>query len=156
MTDLNAKRRQALSAVLLTAVIMVLSGCGQQSDQLISLSFTVTFVNEIQEASHWFLPDTEENRKKSLWGEASVAAVSGLKTNQATEIVIEGTEESDQYLLRMIDTDQIYYAFDSLVLKEGCSLRFYRDSSAFEEVSLEVQYPDGEEAVLYSGFAGTL
>ena len=60
---------------------------------------TITIINGVYEASIWILPDTEANRKTTLWGTATVSKIQADSSSQAG---IDKPGDNGQYLFRMI------------------------------------------------------
>lgn len=82
------------------------------TDNTLMETIRITFRNEGQEADVWIIPNTEENRKTTLWGTASVA-----KSTPGAEYTVNVTKsESDEYLLYMIDTEEMYYESGAITL----------------------------------------
>ena len=104
-------------------------------------TITVSFVNEVVPGGVWILENTQENRKASVWGTASIE-----KAKLEEEYSVTTREdESGSYLLRMIDTDQIYYSADDIPLKDGYSMVLYKSDDEFEDIMLAVYDETGEE-----------
>ena len=64
---------RCLSLFFGVVMMLALFGCGKQKHELYfdEESFRVTFVNNVETADVWVLPQTDENRNSSLWGTAS-------------------------------------------------------------------------------------
>ncbi len=60
-------------------------------------TITIGFVNSVQTADVWIIPDTEENRKTTVWGTASVKNAEPEKEYP----VSIPRNDGDTYLLRM-------------------------------------------------------
>ena len=82
---------------------------------------TIGYVNEISTADVWVIADTEENRKTSVWGSATLKDTAPEKEYS---VDIEKSED-DRYLLRIIDKDHLYYESGSFELKDSYSLLVY-------------------------------
>ena len=80
------------------------------------------FVNSVNQADVWIINNTEENRKTSTWGTASIKDAEQEKDYSVT---LEKNSD-DTYLFRMIDVDGIYYESNAITLKEGYSLLIFR------------------------------
>ncbi len=76
---------------------------------------TVTFTNEINKSDVWILPETEENLKTTLWGEATAA---DLEKDESREVNPEPLDGVGTYILRIIDEDQMYYSANGITLKD--------------------------------------
>ena len=115
-------------------------------------TITVSFVNEVEPADVWILENTEANLKTSLWGTASLP-----KAKLENEYAVTVRKDSgNSYLLRIIDTDEIYYAADDITLKDGYSLIIYRSDGEFQEIILSVYDEAGEKVADYSVFNAAL
>ena len=69
-------------------------------------SISVTFLNNVEEADIWILPQTEDNLKTSLWG---TPTVSKMRVGEQKAITISD-EGTGRYIVRIIDSDQAFYA----------------------------------------------
>ena len=95
---------------------------------------SVTFVNEVEEADIWILPQTEENLKTSLWGTASIRQ---LGTGESAEVVLNDGYDAASYILRIIDDDHAFYSVNDLKLLDGYTIVFKYEGSKYDAV-LEV------------------
>ena len=88
---------------------------------------SVTFINSVEAADIWILPQTEEILHTSLWGTATFKDL----PSGASEVcrVAAGTEK---YIIRIIDKDQAYYAVSNLDLSDGCSVKFTTDTDKYD------------------------
>ena len=66
---------------------------------------SVTFVNGVEDADIWILPQTDENLGTTLWGTPTLK--DSVKDTIGT-CRIEGGAEN--YIVRIIDADEAYYA----------------------------------------------
>ena len=69
--------RVVVFILILSAVFLFACASGSMTSkdaQEVATEETITigFVNSVQTADVWIIPDTEENRKKSVWGTASI------------------------------------------------------------------------------------
>ena len=115
-------------------------------------TITIGFVNSVQAADVWIIPDTEENRKTTVWGTASVKNAEPEKEYP----VSIPRNDGDTYLLRMIDKDHIYYESKSVTLLEGYSLIIYRNEENDRDIRLVVYDSDGKELTDESVFNAAL
>lgn len=83
-------------------------------------SISVTFLNNVEEADIWILPQTEENLKTSLWGTPTISKMS-VGEQKAVTIGDEGT---GKYIIRIIDCDHAFYATSDLALDNSYTIRF--------------------------------
>ena len=85
------------------------TGTGEGADNIMGKTsnepITVSFVDSVENADVWLIPDTEKNRKTSVWGTASIK-----NAEQEKEYSVSISKNpGDMYLLRMIDIRHIYY-----------------------------------------------
>lgn len=111
-------------------------------------TISVTFVNEVEEADIWILPQTEENLQTSLWG---TATISKLKPGEQKTVGINGNQE--KYIVRIIDVDQAYYSANDIALDENYMIRFRTDESKFE-AKLVTSDPEGNSVTSENIFQG--
>ena len=88
---------------------------------------SVSFVNDVDEADVWILPQTKENLKTTLWG---TPTLSKLKKGEKEIADIGG--ETEKFIIRIIDTDHAYYAVNDIVLGDGYTVRFKTEESKFD------------------------
>ena len=112
---------------------------------------SVFVVNEANEADVWILPDTEANRKTTLWGTATVAK---LNVNDKQPASVEESE-SGAYLFRMIDTDLKFYSVSGIKLKADYMLTL-RPTGAFYDFELLIFDENGNLIGMYDGVASKL
>lgn len=111
-------------------------------------TISVTFVNEVEEADIWILPQTEENLQTSLWG---VATIPKLKSGVQKTVGINGNQE--KYIVRIIDVDQAYYSANDIALDENYMIWFRTDESKFE-AKLVTSDPRGNSVTSENIFQG--
>ena len=99
----------------------------------------ITFVNELTDLDVWILPNTEENRRTTLWGTATLG---GMSEDEERQISFAALEGEVLYLVRVIDTREVYYAADSVRLEPGCTVRLSSGDGPMTAV-LEVTGADG-------------
>ena len=112
---------------------------------------TVIFINGVQDADIWILPETEENLKTTLWGKATV---SGIQTNESREAPLCDAGENGLYLIRMIDTDHIFYSANGIMLKPDWTVRV--TGHDLQSVKIEVSDESGVLKNTYDVFAASL
>ena len=91
-------------------------------------TISVTFINDVEKADIWILPQTKKNLKTSLWG---TATISKLKPGEKKTISINDFEEG-RYIVRIIDDDKAYYSANDIILKENYIIRFKTDETKYE------------------------
>ncbi len=75
-------------------------------------TININFQNEVQIANVWIIPNIAENRNTFLWGYATVEK-SALDRNYRIPII---KSSNDEYLLYMIDIDEMYYESGPIIL----------------------------------------
>ena len=91
-------------------------------------SISVTFLNNVEEADIWILPQTEDNLKTSLWGTPTFSKM--IIGDQKTCTVSD--EGTGRYIVRIIDCDQAFYAASDVVLNDGYMIRFETDETKYD------------------------
>ena len=127
--------------------LMFLFGCNRKKDEDPKIS--VSFRNEVKEADIWIIEDTEANRKTTVWGKAHIAK---LPEGEESEVSIKASKDGN-YLFRMIDADHMYYASETISLKDDYSLRIYKEDLSF---CLEICDEQGNVTATLTLFAGRL
>lgn len=89
---------------------------------------SITFINYVEEADIWILPQTEENLKTSLWGTPTFSKMKAGE--EGTPAVTD--EGTGRYIIRIIDTDHAYYSANDLVLDDNYTVHFKTDDSKYE------------------------
>ena len=146
--------RKALSILLCLVTISLFCGCNTTKESetvATTCDRTITIINSVYEASIWVLPDTEANRKTTLWG---TATVSKLQADSSSQAGIDKPGDNGQYLFRMIDTDKMYYSSENLVLEDGWTLEI--KGNIRSGVTIEVTDKDGKLNATYEVFAARL
>lgn len=114
-------------------------------------TISVTFINDVEKADIWILPQTKENLKTSLWG---TATISKLKPGEKKTISINDFEEG-RYIVRIIDDDKAFYSANDIVLKENYTIRFKTDETKYE-AELVTLDQNGEAVSKTEAFQGVL
>ena len=112
---------------------------------------TVDFTNGLSEADVWIIPETEANRKTTVWG---TATASGVNSSESRAVPLCEPGGNGLYLFRMIDSDGWFYSANSVNLKEGWSLQI--KGSDPEAITLEVSDENGAVQNTYNVFAARL
>ena len=110
---------------------------------------SVSFQNEVEEADVWLLPQTEENRKTSLWGTPSTGA---LGKGELAELTLTNPGYAEAWLVRIIDRNKAYYSAQDLKLEDGYTVVFKSEGSKFDAV---IEVHDASGAVVFSAEAFT-
>lgn len=146
--------RRAIPVLLCLIALALFCSCNttKESETMATTADrNITIVNSVHEADIWVLPDTEANRKTTLWGTATAGKVS---TDEARQAGIDKPGDNGQYLFRMIDTDKWYYSSENLVLEEGWTLEIKQESK--HVYVIEVADKDGTLKASYEVFAARL
>ncbi len=145
-------RKLFLIAVCLP-VLLLLGGCGaaEQNGTPIQNDKTMICINDVNEADIWILPDTEANRKTTLWG---TATASEIKKGESRELSLCEAGDEGLYLFRMIDTDGFFYSAGGITLEEGWTLQIEGDD--LQTFSVEVTDENGDPKGFYEVFAARL
>lgn len=145
--------KKALCVLLGVLAVFTLFGCKSEEPGVMENKSkeTVLFVNGTAPADVWILPDTQANRKTTVWGKA---AASGVPTRESRAVPLPAPGENGLYLLRMIDAEGFYYSADAIALSPGCTLRI--SEAAPMEFTLAVQGANGETQNTYSVFCARL
>ena len=142
-------------AVLIVICVLALLLCGcqtkEQNDMNNSDNKTVTFINGVNDADVWILPQTKANLKTTVWGKATASKVQKGESRQ-TPLCEAGDE--GHYIFRMIDTDSFYYSANDLTLEAGWTLELKESDS--REVTLEIKDKNGGLKNTYEVFSAKL
>ena len=137
-------------AVICLIAALLLCGCAATRKKTAN-SETVTFINGLKDADIWILPKTEENLKTTVWGKPTV---SGIKADESRELPLCEAGDSGLYIIRMIDTGNILYSADGVMLESGWTVRITGDD--LRSVVLEVTDGNGDIKDTYGVFAASL
>lgn len=139
--------KKSLCSIILAVLSISLCACGgepqtdpkpaAETESPQAETISIILRNEVREADVWIIPDTEDNRSTSIWGTATVAGAAP-GSDYSAELAESDTYE---YLLRMIDTEGIYYEANTLTLSDGCTVTLTQNGN---EVKLEIRDADGE------------
>jgi hypothetical protein len=149
-------KRTAIYAACALALAL-LGGCGAKAPGAAETPKetpnvqTVTFINGVTDADVWILPETEQNRKTTVWGTATAAKV---KTGERREAPLCAPGDEGLYMLRMIDTDHFYYSAGGITLEAGWTMEIKGDS--LQSLTLEVKDETGALNAAYEVFAARL
>ena len=116
----------------------------------------ITFVNNAEEeADIWLLPDTEANRKTSLWG---TATIKDLETEGERQVSLDALGGPGTYLFRAIDDDDDYYEAGGIALEDGYTvlLRVVREDGYYRGTVLEVTDGGGAPVETFDVFHAAL
>lgn len=108
------------------------------------LRIKVNFVNEAEAAGIWILPQTEDNMKTTVLGEATIGK---LPAGEKMEITLQETGESEKWIIKIISGYRHYSASD-ITLHEGDTILFRSETGEEEDVrdkteSIEIPDPVG-------------
>ena len=113
---------------------------------------SITVVNELKESDFWILPDTEANRKTSLWGKAAIA---GLGLNETCRLSLTALGGPGDYHLRAITPDGMYFSASGVTLEDGYVLTL-KNGGFVGAYLLEVADADGVLVETYQVFGAAL
>ena len=113
-------------------------------------SSQITFINEVEKADIWILPQTQENMKNSLWGTATIG---NMPAGEQRDIQISDTVADDLYIIKIIDDEHAYYSAQDITLGDGFVIRFKTDDSKFDAV-IEITDADGNVVSAQKVFTG--
>ena len=134
--------------------IMLLSLCSCKSpkdnNEIVKHS-KINFINNVNDADIWILPDTEKNRKTTLWGTAGASNVK--KGERRVSPLCEPGDEG-RYIFRMIDVDSFFYSADGIELKEDWTAEIKGDD--LNSITIEVTDENGTLKNTYKVFAARL
>lgn len=123
-----------LLCLILSLMLFSCKGNGGESEMKNKTKvISVTFINDVEEADIWILPQTEENLKTSLWGTATIPK---LKAGEKTTVKL--SDSADKYIVRIIDVDHAYYSADDITLSDGYSIHFKTDERKHEAVISDI------------------
>lgn len=128
-----------------------LFGCAEKKENKTENVIKISVTDKVSDADIWIIPDTEENRKTTVWGTATVST----KLSDTKAKTVEITSDTKAYLIRIIDTDETYYSADEVSLYDNGSIIIteYSDTST---VVAEVYDADGELMETYELFSARL
>ena len=117
-----------------------------------SKMISVTFINEVEAADVWILPQTEENLKTSLWGAPSFSKMS----IGGSDTCVVNCASTGRYIVRIIDADGAYYAANDLVLDDHYTVRFETQGSKYEAAVVTLDDRGDRSAITENVFKGVL
>lgn len=137
-------------AVIYLITMLILCGC--KANRTVSENNkNITFINEVKEADVWILPETEKNLKTTVWGTATIL---GIKTDESRKAPLSDAGDTGLYIIRMIDTDNIFYSADGIRLESGWTVRVTGED--LQSVKVEVIGENGVLKNTYEVFAASL
>ena len=149
-----------ITGIIIACLIaaLILCGCGKNArpetepeTSEIKTDKKAAFINGVTEADVWILPETEENRKTTVWGTPTAAKV---KNGESRDFPLCEPGDGGKYLFRMIDTGHFYYSAGGILLEDGWSLEIKGED--MNEMTLEVKDKNGEIKDTYDVFCGRL
>lgn len=153
MDQPNRRRAKPVLFLILLGILSIsVCACGPKETNVkdkTKETIRFTFTNEIEQADVWIIPDTEENHKTSVWGTATVR---GALPGTAYSVEAEKSENGE-YLLRMIDTEGMYYESKAFSLADDFAVII---RSADWEAELEIIDAEGNTVFTGAVFAAAL
>lgn len=153
------KRKTAVRIAICALIGSLLFGCGKKEqlpaenpEPAPESGAAIVFVNGLEQADVWILPETEKNLKTTAWGTATIAK---LETDGEQRLSLDALGGPGVYILRMIDENGMYYAANGVTLADGYTVRI---GSGEEPMSALVEVTDASGAAVEtcSAFAGRL
>lgn len=145
--------KKAVLPALCLLALLFLWGCKakEPSDMPDMTVMSVTFINSVEDADVWLLPQTEANLKTTVWGSATVPAVKAGESRQAP--VCE-PGDGGLYIFRMIDSKSFFYSANGIALEDGWTVHI--KGGARQDFYLEVADENGAANKTYEVFAARL
>ncbi len=112
----------------------------------------VNVENQVKQAKIWIIPDTEKNRQTSLWGEVTA---DNLATGEKMSCQVVKSEESDLYLIRIIDEKELYYEGNGIEIKNNQTV-VIKDNEDDKGATAEVYDENGNLINEYKMFVAHL
>lgn len=149
--------KKAIVLLMGVFVIFGLCGCGRHGQQeqpgTKEKYIEVSVSNCLEEADIWIIADTLSNRNTTVWG---TATLSGLGVGETEKVSVRVPEnDADMYLIRMIDTDDMFYAVDGVVLGSDMKIVICKGHEPMSAVA-EVYDKDGNLKEEYTMFGAKL
>lgn len=123
--------KKAVLFLLCAVMCCVLFSCKPKDgepDLTETKKISVTFINDVEKADIWILPQTEKNLKSSLWG---TATISKLERGDNRTVKINESDEG-KYIVRIIDFDHAYFSADDMVIEDNGTIHFQTDETKYE------------------------
>ncbi len=111
----------------------------------------ISFVSEAVDADVWFLPETDENLKTTLWGKATIP---GATAGEPFELTVSVNASSGAAIFRAIDGDKTYYSANGIALENGYSVRLGEDDDF--SYFIEIVDAEGNDVGKYPVFTAKL
>ena len=146
--------RRILPVLLCLVSLVFFCSCNttKESESMATISDrNITIVNNVYEANIWVLPNTEANRKTTLWGTATAGKV---PAGESRQVGIDKPGDNGTYMFRMIDTEQMYYSSENMILEDGWTLEI--KGKLNDDLKIEVTDKDGTLKAEYEVFAASL
>lgn len=116
-------------------------------------NIALTVVNHVKTADIWIIPDTDKNRKTTVWGNATISKLDG---DTSKKVYIPGSVDTHElYLIRMIDKDQMFYSVDGVWLKNNQSIGI-RENCESMSAFIDVFDEEGTKISEYEMFVARL
>lgn len=112
----------------------------------------ISFTNQLNETDIWIIPDTESNRKTTIWG---TATLSKMKINDKKSASIVESENSNSYLIRLIDVDKMFYSADAVIINNNASIIIKKGNEPMSAI-VEVYDSNGKINASYEMFMAKL
>lgn len=144
-------KKAVLTAICFVSLFFLFSCKSPKDNNEIANSNEVTFINKVNDADVWILTDTEENRKTTLWG---TATVSNVKKGESRISPLCESGDDGHYMFRMIDADGFFYSAGGIVLQKGWTVEI--KGEALQSIIIEVTDENGALKNTYKVFSAKL
>ena len=108
--------------------------------------------NQVKTADIWIMEDTNENRKKSVWGGTTVKECA-VETPQ--QLTIKNVSDDNLYIVRMLDDKGLFYEACNVEITEGQSIVIKSEDNDLRTV-VSVYDTEGSLQNEYEMFAAAL
>ncbi len=145
------KKTVLIVGCLLTLLFLCNCEANEQNDIQVTHNRSIIFINEVNDADVWILPQTGENLKTTVW---RTPTISKAKSGESRHAPLYDAEDDGLYILRMIDTDGYFYAADGIKLEPGWTIKV--TGNDFESVTVEITDEKGALIKTYEAFTARL
>lgn len=113
---------------------------------------SITFRNHAEEADVWILPHEKDFIKNPKWGEPTIK---GHKKDEVTPLSLEELGGPGNYIVRVIDANDMFYVVDEVPLEDGYTL-WFNGGDTLMETTIEVTDTKGKVVYSHHAFEGDL
>ena len=125
--------RRAFLFLISVSILILFCSCEIKEQNNLSVTDynSVTFINDVNDADIWILPQTEKNLKTTVWG---TATVSGTLKGESYPVSLCEPGDDGYYVFRMIDKEGFYYSANGLILKNNWTVKISGESFHQEKI----------------------